>query len=81
MIEEEMKVGPKGQVVIPRIMRKALKINPGSMVRFKLENEQLILEKPFCDSVGTFERIAKRGPSITKVHPHFYEEEIESRNI
>jgi bifunctional DNA-binding transcriptional regulator/antitoxin component of YhaV-PrlF toxin-antitoxin module len=26
MIEEEMKVGPKGQVVIPRTFRKALKI-------------------------------------------------------
>ena len=27
LIEEEMKVGPKGQVVIPRTMRKALKID------------------------------------------------------
>jgi bifunctional DNA-binding transcriptional regulator/antitoxin component of YhaV-PrlF toxin-antitoxin module len=28
LIEQEMKVGPKGDVVIPRTMRKALKIEP-----------------------------------------------------
>lgn len=36
MLEEEMTVGPNGQVVIPRAMRKALKIHPGSKVVFKL---------------------------------------------
>lgn len=34
MLEEEMTVGPKGQVVIPKAMRKALKIHPGSKVIF-----------------------------------------------
>ena len=44
LIEEEMKVGPKGQVVIPRAMRKALKIEPGSKVTFTLEDDKLILK-------------------------------------
>ena len=59
LIEEEMKVGPKGQVVIPRAMRKALKIEPGSKVIFTLEDDKLILKKPAFDAVAVFERIAK----------------------
>ena len=45
LIEKEMKVGPKGQVAIPRTMRKALKIEPGSKVLFTLEDDQLVLRK------------------------------------
>lgn len=75
-----MKIGPKGQVVIPRTIRKALKIHPGSKVIFKLENGQLILEKPLFDAVNAFENIAKKGSSVTKVDTHAYEEELEARN-
>jgi AbrB family looped-hinge helix DNA binding protein len=80
VIEEEMKVGPKGQVVIPRTMRKALKIHPGSKVVFKLTDGQLTVENPFFDSVGVLESIARKGSSVAKVNPHAYEEELEARN-
>ena len=79
LIEEEMKVGPKGQVVIPRAMRKALKIEPGSKVTFTLEDDKLILKKPAFDAVAVFQRIAKSGKSISKINPHAYEEELEER--
>jgi AbrB family looped-hinge helix DNA binding protein len=80
MIEEEMKVGPKGQVVIPRVFRKALKITPGSKVVFKLENERrIILEKSSFDAAAAFERIAKSGKSVSHISPHMYEEELEER--
>ncbi|MCJ7561098.1 AbrB/MazE/SpoVT family DNA-binding domain-containing protein [Candidatus Bathyarchaeota archaeon] len=81
MIEEEMKVGPKGQVVIPRTMRKALKIHHGSKVVFKLADGRLIVENPFFDSVGVFENVARKGSSVSKVEPHAYEEELEARNL
>lgn len=81
VIEEEMKVGPKGQVVIPRAMRKALKINPGSKVKFKLENERLVLEKPSFDPVAAFARIAKQINHNKKINPHQYEEELEERTL
>lgn len=80
MIEEEMKVGPKGQVVIPRTMRKALKIEPGSKVLFKLEDDTLILKKPAFDAVAVFTRIAQQIKYNKKVNPHQYTEEIEERN-
>ena len=81
MLEEEMKVGPKGQVVIPRALRKTLKIHPGSRVVFKLEGEKLILEKRVFDAVGAFEEIAKKGSSVKRISAHAYEEELSSRNM
>ncbi len=41
MFEEEMKVGPKGQVVIPQPLRKTLGIHAGSKIVFKLEEGKL----------------------------------------
>ncbi len=79
MIEEEMKVGPKGQVVIPRALRKALKIHAGSKVVFRLEGEKVVLGTPEIDVVTILGRIANNGPSIKRVSPHLYEEEISGR--
>jgi AbrB family looped-hinge helix DNA binding protein len=80
LIEEEMKVGPKGQVVIPKVMRKALKIEPGSKVVFHLENNKLTLENPRFDAVAAFETIAKQIHSNEKISPYEYEEELKQRN-
>jgi len=74
-----MKIGPKGQVVIPAVFRKALKISPGSKVVFKLENEKVILEKQTFDAAAAFEQLAKEGRSVKHVSPHMYEEEFEHR--
>jgi len=73
-----MKVGPKGQVVIPKPFRKAMKITPGSKVLFELRGGELILKKPEVDAVGTFEKIARSGKPV-KIKPHEYFEEIEER--
>ena len=75
-----MKVGPKGQVVIPRAMRKALKMEPGSKVKFTLEDDKIILKKPAFDAVAVFERIAKEIHYNKEIDPHeAYEEELEER--
>ena len=79
MIQEEMRVGPKGQVVIPKAMRKALKIGPGSRVVVRLNGEQVIIEKPTMSAVSLFEEIAKSGLSVNFIEPHLYEEELEKR--
>lgn len=80
MIEEEMKVGPKGQVVIPHTMRKALKISPGSKVKIKLSDGRLILEKPDFDAVAVLTKLAKQIKFNQKIDPHQYEAEVEERN-
>src|SRR2546427_9896174 len=71
-----MTVGPKGQVVIPRAMRKVLKIQPGSKVVFRLEDGRAVVQKQEFDSVGTLEGVAHRGRSIRRIQPHQYETEL-----
>jgi AbrB family looped-hinge helix DNA binding protein len=80
MIAEKMRVGPKGQVVIPSVFRKILKISPGSHVVFKLERDRVILETDIQDPIRVFETVSKKGKSISKVNPHAYEEELAARN-
>jgi AbrB family looped-hinge helix DNA binding protein len=79
LIREEMKVGPKGQVVIPRAIRKALKIEPGTKVQITLQDDKAILEKPAFDAVAVFERIAKEIHYNKEIDPHAHEEELEER--
>ncbi len=74
-----MTVGPKGQVVIPSAMRKALKIHPGSKVVFKLEADHAIVEKQEMDSVAVFEQVALKGKNVRRISPHDYEGELEER--
>jgi AbrB family looped-hinge helix DNA binding protein len=75
-----MKVGPKGQVVIPRAIRKALKIEPGSKVQITLQDNKAILEKPAFDAVAVFKRVAGEIHYNKPIDPHeAYDEELEER--
>ena len=56
-----MTVGPKGQVVIPAVFRRYLKIFPNDEVFFLLEGEKLIIKKPHSHATMIFEKIAKSG--------------------
>jgi len=38
-----------------------------------------VLEKQFFDAVSTLENIAKKGPSISRIEAHIYEEELGER--
>lgn len=64
MVTIKMKVGPKGQVVIPKVLRDEKKIFPGDEVVFDSLNEGILIEKPKRDVVADFERIAKSGKPI-----------------
>ncbi|WP_298274845.1 AbrB/MazE/SpoVT family DNA-binding domain-containing protein [Ferroplasma sp.] len=80
MFEEEMSVGPKGQVVIPVALRKTLKITPGSKVIFKVDGDRIILEKLKTDSVSIFRDISKKGKSISEITYSEYKDEVFKRN-
>lgn len=75
-----MRVGPKGQVVIPKVLRNALKIGPGSEVTFSVEGEKVVLRASRGDTVEALERIARSGRSIGRFPPHAaYERELRRR--
>lgn len=79
-MQKEVKVGKKGQVVIPKAMRTALKIEPCSKVIFTLENNKVII-KPFFDAVAVFQRIAKETNYNREIDPHeAYEQGLEERH-
>jgi len=80
MFEEEMTIGPKGQVVIPVALRKTLKITPGSKVIFKIDGDKIILEKLKIDSVNIFRDVAKKGKSVNEIKYNEYPDEIFKRN-
>ena len=78
-MEAIIKVGPKGQVVIPQEFRHALNIYPGSKVLFKLTGKKLEIEALSGDAVAVFRETAK-GMGKLQFHPHeAYEEEMEER--
>ena len=79
ILKTKMKIGPKGQVVIPKEMRDEKKIFPGDEVFVELNDEGISIEKPKRDIIADFERIAKSSKSIKKIDPHAYEEELEER--
>lgn len=77
--QERSKVSSKGQVTIPKTMRDALKLEPGSEVYFVVEGDRLIVRRWF-DAVAVFERIAHQINYNKEINPHeAYEEELEER--
>ncbi|HLC45494.1 MAG TPA: AbrB/MazE/SpoVT family DNA-binding domain-containing protein [archaeon] len=46
MIKQQMKVGPKGQVVIPQLIRESTGVKPGSLVVVELTKKGILIELP-----------------------------------
>ena len=67
ILKTKMKVGPKGQIVIPKEIRDEENIFPGDEIFVELSDRGILIEKPKIDVVAEFERIAKSGKSIDKV--------------
>ena len=44
--QTELSVGPQGRIVIPAALRKALGLVQGNTLIARIENDQLVLEKP-----------------------------------
>ncbi len=58
------KMGPKGQVVIPKIFRESMGIAPGADVVMGFEENKVIVQKPAAKIEEVAERIAKKGKSV-----------------
>ncbi len=45
-LHADTKLGPQGRIVIPARLRNALGFRPGDVLRARVEQEQLVIEKP-----------------------------------
>lgn len=75
-----MKVGPKGQVVIPKVFRKIMRIHPGSKVLFELRGNELTIERVTENPLEIFEKINREGKPVKKIDSDkLYKERMKER--
>ena len=80
ILRSRMRIGPKGQVVIPKKIRDEKKLLPGDEVFVVLDEKGILIEKlPGKDVVKAFEEIAHRIKFNKKIPAHAYEAELEER--
>ncbi len=78
MVTIEMKVGAKGQVVIPSVFRQEYGILPGEDILFKDSAEGLLLQKQKKNYTEIYKLLAQKAKDIKK-KKNTYEEQIEER--
>lgn len=80
-IKETMTVGPKGQVVIPAHLRRALSIAPGTAVAVELEEGKIVIEKERGEEIiAKFRELARKVNLKEPVDAdEAYEEMMEDR--
>lgn len=82
ILRQKVKIGSKGQAVIPVAMRKIMGISPGSEVVFEMDDQKNIrVERPNVeDPIAVFRSIAKKINFKGKVDMNkLYEEHMEER--
>ncbi len=68
MVELKVRLGPKGQIVIPKILREAYGIYPQQEVIIKEEREGVLIKKPVKDIVEKLRKIAEKINEDKKVN-------------
>ena len=77
MAEMTVKVGPKGQILIPKVLRDEYGISPYGKVRLKESKEGIVVARPKSDAVRTFRKIAFSGKSVA-VNVKRFKEDFEA---
>jgi len=54
------KVGPKGQIVIPKPIRDRIGINPSDIVLIDMEGDKAVIEVPHRDPMEVVKEISQR---------------------
>ncbi len=79
MIEVEMKVGPKGQVVIPSVLRKNFNIRSGDKVLFESDGDRLIIKRAEKGGVDKLRKIAESVDEVEVDSDKDYDRRMKER--
>jgi len=79
MIEVEMKVGPKGQVVIPSIFRKNFSIRSGDKVIFESNGDKLVIKRAERGGVDKLREIAENAGEVEVESDEDYDRRMKER--
>lgn len=81
MADALMKIGPKGQIVIPKLLRDDLGFAIGEEVLVGKGDEGAVIKKKIEDPIAVFRRVALSKPRVDfeKIDKQAYESEIEER--
>ncbi len=82
MFAKHVKVGPKGQIVIPKIFRDEFEMFPGSDVLVEYTDDGIVITNDKEETEEIFEDVAKTGKKVKrKIDPHeAYDSQMEERN-
>lgn len=67
MTKFRLKIGPKGQIVIPKPIRDEYQIPPGTVLVLQDSAQGIYLYKPKVNLGELFDQLAKSGPRLKKV--------------
>ena len=56
----KVKVGPKGQIVIPKLIREKLGVNPADVVLLDMEGDRAVVEAVHWDPVEKLSEISRK---------------------
>ncbi|PIN75379.1 AbrB/MazE/SpoVT family DNA-binding domain-containing protein [Candidatus Woesearchaeota archaeon CG10_big_fil_rev_8_21_14_0_10_37_12] len=80
ILKEKMKVGPKGQVVIPKLLRDHFKINAGDAVFLEETEKGILIEKPVTNFVELARVAAKEIKHKGRIDmKKLYDEQLRTR--
>lgn len=81
MFEKRARIGPKGQVVIPKHLRDEFHLEPGDEVIVGTDGESVVIAPAPEDPIAFFEALAKKARGRQpRIKPHESERELAERH-
>lgn len=73
MVELKVRLGPKGQIVIPKILRESYNLFPNQEALMKEKEEGILITKSKDDPIKILEKIAEIATKKRKGKPFKYD--------
>ncbi len=79
MVETETRMGPKGQILIPKLLREEYNIFPGDELILKEGENGILIEKQIENPIQSLRTIAKKYNKKININNYDYESVLGKR--